>query len=137
MVTPGTRLAPAILVPGAAFWRSGGALKLEGAPPARRNFNFILDRKNGDCSADLISRSAACLLIPGRAAELRINSALPAWVGTLRHTFATRLIQAGVDIRTVQALLGHANIQTTMIYLTSEDDAKRDAVSKLDLHSTP
>jgi integrase len=50
----------------------------------------------------------------------------------LRHTFATRLVRSGVDIVTVQHILGHTNVTMTSRYAHSDADAKMDAVMRLD-----
>jgi site-specific recombinase XerD len=61
--------------------------------------------------------------LPGYAAEVTPH--------ILRHTAATRLLAAGVDLRTVQAILGHASIQTTAKYLHPSSDMLSEAMNKL------
>ena len=50
-----------------------------------------------------------------------------------RHTYATRLLESGCDIVTVQKLMGHSDLDTTRQYLDPDEKLKRSAANKLSL----
>jgi len=72
-----------------------------------------------------------------RRAVAQAGIAKPVGAHTLRHSFATHLLERGQDIRTIQALLGHSHVDTTMIYTHVLNRGGRGVLSPLDELTAP
>jgi len=76
--------------------------------------------------------SAKTVFLACRKAAQRAGISKPIHPHSLRHAFATHLLESGVNLRTIQILLGHANLETTARYLQVADVAVRSTPSPLD-----
>ena len=95
-------------------------LKIRAVSPADTNALFITSRR------DRISRAAVHSLVKKHLTEAGLDSSRYS-AHKLRHTAATLMLHGGVDVRTLQELLGHENLNTTQIYTHVENESLRNA----------
>jgi len=93
--------------------------------PKRGNFVFA-DEAGRKLNPDLLRKR---LVDTAKKANIENLTEIHA----LRHTFASQLISNGVDLPSVQKLMGHTNIQTTMIYTHQTTDHLKNAIAKLNI----
>jgi site-specific recombinase XerD len=96
---------------------------------------WLFPRADGKRPVDAATLNKACL-----RAVVTARIGKPVTVKTLRHCFATHLLQQGTGIRVIQALLGHAQLSTTARYTKASKQliaATRSPLDRLNLKGSP
>ena len=92
--------------------------------------NLTKDPRTGNIGRHHINERTVQKAVKSAVKKSGINK--PASCHTFRHSFATHLLESGYDIRTVQELLGHSNVNTTMIYTHVLNRGGRAVISPAD-----
>ncbi len=91
---------------------------------------FFTLGSRGNCRPEPITPKAIDCLMRRVKKKALINKRITPH--TTRHTFATSLLDKGVDLKTLQELMGHSHIRTSEAYLHTSDNKKLEAVGRLD-----
>ena len=102
-------------------WAGSSCFPRASARRTRRTAPYAGTTHHPDTLAGAVKRAAAAAAI-----------VKPVSCHTLRHSFATHLLERGYDIRTVQELLGHSDVSTTMVYTHVMNKGARGVRSPLD-----
>lgn len=102
------------------------SLELKDFCKFKKDNDFLFVNKRGE---PLSQRSVQLII---EKAKKKAGISKDVHIHTLRHSFATHLLEAGVDIRKIQKLLGHADISTTSIYAHVSNQELRKIQSPLD-----
>ncbi len=125
-----SRGRPPLLAAGARRSRAGAMREIEGTaaagarPPAgnaaRRSGRLFLNRRGSG-----LTRQGLYKIVQGHAGSAGLKDRMSPH--TLRHTFATHLLAGGCDLRSLQEMLGHADLATTQVYTHLSSERLKDA----------